>query len=540
MHGGLNDEAGALKDVLLLTPSGGTSAPWTWSKLLPSEQSLPSIARAWHTATLTESQTVIVAFGLDTAHVNPPSSSNILFLRLEDDGRYTWSTRLSVPQTRLRLAQPVQAIVIVPNPKAQSVVTDEAPSAELPAPWTPPVVSSQPTAEDSQSSAPATSRPLSSTASSFLSEATSDSASSGSSSVQTSTTIGATLGSLAGLLALVGVGAFVIRRRRAAGRIEPDTPGTMTAPFVSALLYTRPAQKRMLSLGSTLSARHSIADSEGLDDHSIMGTSQGPTGGRETVDPFADPSSRVSEMGEMQQVGGLKPPATAGARTGLADLSPSVASVASIPYLSALARIGSRDSDSSNHRSPPQQFSQDHPDVYTSPPPALAARKSLRRPTSTSSLPSSSHMSDIGATIPSISSSIHGHHHHVNFARPLQAETGLDLFGPPVRVRFPIQQPQPTSLARGSSGSTTGADVGRHASHSSGSSSSDHATIIPEIPARKANRGARTPLRVTNADPVPLVEDGPELDQATSRSETLNGNVDGNRQARDPFRDPNL
>lgn len=355
----------ALNDVLLLTPSADTSAPWTWSKPAFSDSSLDSPHRAWHTATLTTDDTIIVAFGIDTVQGEP---ANVFrFLDMEEDGLYIWrdtpKIRQEVSIGKIRTVDPVKiaaaAAVIVPNPKANSVEPEEPiPTWSEPA-WTPPT----PSAPVATEIIPSVQRPSgSSTAIAATSPA--DAQAAQEAVAQKRTTIGATLGSLAGLVALVGVGAVILRRRRSRkDRNEPDTPKSMSqVPFVSTLMYTRPVQQRMLSLGSTVSAPGSIADSE-LEDTPSDGDLAAAR------DPFGD-EYMVNEVGELRHErrnsdeGSLQPPPGLGvASTFLAAISPSIASVASIPYLSALTRFESPTS----------------PDPYTSQPPTLASRRSQIR-----------------------------------------------------------------------------------------------------------------------------------------------------------------
>lgn len=302
IYGGLSSTHVALSDLQVLNPR-----TYTWTQLFISDASMASPALAYHSATLVEGGTIIVAFGLDGQTGLP--SNQFWFLTIDEaSGTYTWvdtfagngaatasaiAARSTLPMPKLARRGETfakKAVQFIPNPKADaddsSAVTSQAASTSAAG------------AEDgnggggdaaaaSTAAAPAQETPASVTSSAtqrytppFASEATSASASSSSSkslpanaksdssSSSTGTIIGASVGAIGGAVALVGLAFYFIRRRAASSSGSfrgPTTTSMMTqpgggngtdpgAPFVSQLLYTRPVQARNLSLGSTAPA----------------------------------------------------------------------------------------------------------------------------------------------------------------------------------------------------------------------------------------------------------------------------------------------
>lgn len=408
LHGGLGASQQPFSELHLLTrtPSTSPSSPstastaakWEWMTLPISPSSLPAPARAWHTATLTEQGTVVVGFGMDT--LTGDASGEIWFLEVEEDGSYAWSRDWSPEeQTIAMLGEPKEGLElqkrVVRNPKwttsqaatswtEQATTTmgedswTEPTSTEAPA-YTPPAV-----AWSSSSARPLSTSFIAPSPTSLASSTTasnSDNSASDSDTPKT-TTIAATVGSLVALVALLGLGGIALRRHQARKGIaaQLEVAETPTPGFVSTLMYTRPLNKRMLSLGSTVSTRApSEVGSEGVDEMKEV-----PLGGVGGVqDPFADPHPQVtvSELGQLQSRTSpslLSPSSPSTPPTGrLAALSPSIASVASIPYLAALVRTTSNDSASATEHSQSAYSQSD--DHFTAVTPTLGSRRSLRR-----------------------------------------------------------------------------------------------------------------------------------------------------------------
>ncbi|GAA5887946.1 hypothetical protein JCM16303_005641 [Sporobolomyces ruberrimus] len=196
------------------------------------------------------------------------------------------------------------------------------------------------------------------------------------SSSSNSTTIGASIGGTLGALALLSLAVILVRRRAASKRsqfMSPMTPdmssnstmdgpggGAGGPPLVSSLMYTRPVQRRMLSLGSTISEMPSEHDT----------IQPGGGGGGTTTDPFSD-DYNVNEhglLGRSSSNASTARGAVVGTHGSL--LARSKSSVTSIPFLSTINRDPASPAMSSTLR-------QD--DVYTSRAPTLNSRRSLRR-----------------------------------------------------------------------------------------------------------------------------------------------------------------
>lgn len=366
LHGGLGANQQPFADVHLLSPSSDLSESWTWTTLSISDHSLEAPSRAWHSATLTSSGQIVVAFGMDTLEGEP--SAEFFFLSFdEQDGTYTWTQTFEVESSAeddqiATVSAPVVHAVIV-NPKASIdssgntvYVSSEAETMSYQAPASTAYTSTTTTPRRAVSTSTATRRSFSRSSSSPSASSTlsAQSLAASEAASKKQKTIAASVGSLVALVAVIGVAALFIRRRNSRKEEEPNTPATFTAPFVSTLLYTRPSKSRMLSLGSTVSAPRSIAESEGLDEPPSS-TGHGATLGQ-AQDPFSD-VHHVNEVGQLRpapQDGGL-----------LSAISPSLASVASIPYLAALTRTRSTASSTQS-------------DSYTSKPPTIGSRRSLR------------------------------------------------------------------------------------------------------------------------------------------------------------------
>ncbi|BGP43206.1 hypothetical protein JCM10449v2_007234 [Rhodotorula kratochvilovae] len=369
VHGGFSSAHAVLSDMFLLSPS---FSGWTWTELLTSDHSMAAPALAYHTATQVAGGTIVVAFGIDGATSAP--SSAFWFLEVDEAaGTYTWTDTFegnadalaaasmnTSASSAARLAK--RAIDVVTNPKASTSTSayieqptaasggyyggygaDTGAQASVAA-WSSSSSSSAARAAVASTAVPAKSP------SSAASSAEEDDA-----PTPKSTIIGASIGAVGAAVAAAGLLFFLFRRR--AAQAAPATPmmgstGDGSAPFVSQLLYTRPAQARNLSLGSTVSALSPRADSLLPDSPNVAGIGAG--GGLGTsADPFSD-AHRVNEVGQLERAG------SAASSTGgvVGALAASISSVLGSPRAQEQA-----------------------PDSYTSPAPTLAAKRggSIRR-----------------------------------------------------------------------------------------------------------------------------------------------------------------
>ncbi|GAA5881282.1 hypothetical protein JCM1840_003844 [Sporobolomyces johnsonii] len=425
IHGGLSSNHSPLADLHLLTPPPVTSLsefstssdPWTWTTLEISDDSMTSPSLAWHTATQIVGDTIVVAFGIDSITGEP--SSNFWFLTVDESaGMYSWTDTFdgnagavanaqataTVNSTSLVRRFAKKQLEVIVNPKMSTAVSRAyAPSETYAyadsASWTGAEetydTAAAAAAASTSSYIPASASSRSSSTPAAIASATPDNKqNTSSSSSDKTTTIAASLGAIGGAVALLGVAAFLLRRR-AARRGEFSVPTTLvmgstgnggngTAPLVSTLMYTRPVQRRMLSLGSTISAvAPSEADSLPSSETATIGRGRG---GRDAADqlgasqdPFSDDFT-VNELGQLQRSN------TSSTMRSLAGALKN--SVQSIPFLSTVSRTSDPSSPSaafagaasSSSVSPslPAQAS----DVYTARAPTLVSRRSLRRPSS--------------------------------------------------------------------------------------------------------------------------------------------------------------
>lgn len=404
IYGGVSMTHSPLPDLFLLKPS--SAGTWTWQQIVTSDHSMTSPSLAWHTADLVQGGTIIVAFGIDASSAAP--SNTFWFLTVDEaSGTYTWQDTFdgneaavtgasaSATSTTSKLARR-KPVEYIHNPKAS---TDSPAPAQTSTPaWTgggsgnygagngeavtsAAAVASAPPVAKSSSAYSAT---LAKSSSVVAAAAPSTSSSSDNSSSSSSTIIGASIGAIGGAVALAGLAFFILRRRAASQMSAPSTPmmgyssgsagADGGAPFVSQLMYTRPSQKRNMSLGSTVSALSPRVDSippqspaEAIPDHA--GQNLAGLGARGVgADPFAD-TYRVNEVGQLErsssQVSGVSSTnGVVGATSTPSKSSPLKASVQSIPFLSSITG-GPAVTEN---------------DVYTSPAPTLSAKRSLRRP----------------------------------------------------------------------------------------------------------------------------------------------------------------
>ncbi|GJN93789.1 hypothetical protein Rhopal_006847-T1 [Rhodotorula paludigena] len=390
VHGGVSSAHAILADLFLLAPPSDASADWTSTQLVISDHSMIAPALAYHTATLVAGKTIVVAFGIDGSTSAP--SNRFWFLAIDENaGTYTWKDTFEgnadavalAPATASASTLDKRAIDVVLNPKVSSTLStpvQQATPATDDGNWyggsgggwaqsAAPVSSSASVASVSKSSKAISSTPPMNTKASTQED---------DEPTSTSTIIGASVGAIGGAVALAGM-AFLLLRRRAsqAGRSVPSTPVMGSTgdndgqpPFVSQLLYTRPAQTRNMSLGSTLSALSPRAggDLDSLPPSSPHVAVEGPNvagigaaaavGLGASQDPFSD-SYRVNEVGQLER-------AASGASSTGGVVGALKSSVQSIPFLSTVAEA-----------SPSPAAQQD---VYTAPAPTLSAKRSLRRP----------------------------------------------------------------------------------------------------------------------------------------------------------------
>ncbi|GAA6014553.1 hypothetical protein JCM10207_001642 [Rhodosporidiobolus poonsookiae] len=403
LHGGLSSTHAPLSDLFLLTPTNSTS--YTWTPLVISDSSLVAPSLAWHTATLVAGETIVVAFGIDAATAT--ASSEFYFLTVDEEaGTYTckdtWDgngeavseAQSTASATSNRLAK--KAVEVVVNPKADQVSSSSSAAATTGSYDAPtyyggsggaaPAEEASSFSLSSSSSyvvvASATASPKQA-ASSSSSDSSSDADDDSTTSTKT-TAIAASLGAIGGAVALAGLAVLVLRRRaaqHAAQYAVPQSPamgqsgGPNGGPPVSTLMYTRPVQRRMMSLGSTISPVPSRLDDgsplvdSGAENLAGVGTlTAGGVGLGTTQDPFSD-DYKVNELGQLERAGSsASGTSTAGVVGALK------ASVQSIPVLSSIART----SESPNPAGG---------DVYTSPAPTLSHKRSLRRPLGVQALP---------------------------------------------------------------------------------------------------------------------------------------------------------
>ena len=481
IHGGLSSAHNVLSDLFLLSPS---TAGWTWTQLVTSDDSEASPALAYHSTNQIVGGTIVVAFGIAGATSAP--SGDFWFLTVDEDaGTYTWTDQFggnadavaaldegdAAATTTFAAKFSKKTFEVIANPKAQ---TSSAAAATV----APSLGAYGPPESEAPISAPgyapsSSSRASARTSSSSSAAATAASASQADDEAPTpkSTIIGASLGAI-GAVAAAGLLLFLVRRRAAQGGVRgaPSSPVMGSAargdsaapPLVSQLMYTRRAQARNMSLGSTLSALSPRALD--VDERSPNMAGIGAAAGGASPDPFND-AYRVSEVGQLERAGS--------AASGTSSTGGVVGAVlASVSGLVA-----------------PQQ-QQPHGDKYTSPAPTLSAKRSLRRPAAPpASLPVPGTPAElIGMAITSddghdglpyvaSSASSHGHGHG---AAPAAAAAGAGASSwDPARSQRPFSAP-PAPLA---------------------STSRDARTLDLDASPVPAILRPGTPLRVANPDP---------------------------------------
>lgn len=318
---------------------------------------MESPSRAWHSGTLIEGGTIVVAFGID-AHNGDPSD-DIWFLQVDEETmKCTWSDTF-YGNVDVILAQ--NAVV---NPKAYTQTTTTAVE------WTPSYT--DPSPPTISTTATTTSKPnlLSSTSASLVPTSSSLTPMSIPVSQNISTisaqkkSIATGVGSALGAVALFA-GVFLLCRRYQSSKkdhrgvkLTEGRPGM--PPVVSTLLFTRPSHNRAMSLGSTLSElpehSHFYSDEDDgsgqFERESQLGTfREGDDVGAGGMmrDPFSD-AWRVSELGELARAPSrnssyARTIGVGGGRSPKRDKSDQ-GSVRSVPFLNAVHRTSTSTSSS--------------------------------------------------------------------------------------------------------------------------------------------------------------------------------------------------
>ncbi|GAA5980946.1 hypothetical protein JCM11641_005494 [Rhodosporidiobolus odoratus] len=415
VHGGLSSTHSPLSDLYLLSPPSSSptpaDGPWTWTSLSISDSSMLSPSLAWHTATAIEGGTIVIAFGLDTT--TAAASNDFYFLSIDEEaGTYTWQDTFdgnaeavassSSSESGTSTTRNKRALEVVVNPKADSYAVSTSHSAS-PAPDSTQQPAYYGNGGAPTQAAPSSSARRSSSSASLVvvspsalsssisppasSSATPPSSSSSSSSPSKHTALAASLGAIGGAVALAGLLILLLRRRAAQSQQRALNAQAMTSSppeMVSSLMYTRPVQRRMMSLGSTISPVPSRLEGEGeghdgegggeWDDMAGVGAARTPTGGKglgNSPDPFSD-HYRVNEVGQLElhrrasrtSASSSTTTSTTGGVVGALKNS-----VQSIPFLSSVT-LGQHQSD-----------------VYTSPALTLSSKRSLRRSQGSQTLP---------------------------------------------------------------------------------------------------------------------------------------------------------
>ncbi|GAA5839048.1 hypothetical protein JCM9279_002576 [Rhodotorula babjevae] len=373
IHGGLSSAHNVLADLFLLSSS---TSGWTWTQLVTSDHSEASPALAYHSATQIVGGTIVVAFGIDGATSAP--SGDFWFLTVDEDaGTYTWTDSFggnadavaaleadAAATTTFAAKFSKKTFEVVANPKAQTssaAVETVAPSlgAYGPPESEAPISAPGYTPSSSSRSSPRTTSSPSAAATAVSASDTNESP------TPQSTIIGASLGAI-GAVAAAGLLFFLVRRRAAQqGTRAPSSPVMGAAsrtdgaapPLVSQLMYTRRAQARNMSLGSTLSALSPRALDVDEGSPNMAGIGAAAAAGA-SPDPFND-AYRVSEVGQLERAGSA------------ASGTSSTGGVVGAVFASVSGLVAPQQ----------QQQRQQHGDKYTSPAPTLSAKRSLRRPT---------------------------------------------------------------------------------------------------------------------------------------------------------------
>ncbi|KAL8291520.1 hypothetical protein RQP46_002498 [Phenoliferia psychrophenolica] len=342
IHGGVGHDGTPVSSTSILTPplDLSSSSPWTWSISYLGNYSLAAPARAWHTATLTPTGAIVVAFGIDSIDGSP--SADLFSLSLDSKDRATWNNTF-VPKVLAIKPVVITAVKAIVNPKAVSaklssfsgpgVVSPPKPSPSTPSPSPPPTTYSY----TDSSSAHSSSATSSSMAGATLAESVLQAKMAAAAAAKQRSIVGG-VGTAVGVAAILLLAALIVRCRslRNRGGVQLNSPAlSYAAPLVSTLLYTRPVVRRRLSLGSTVSEHH---PSPSL---TPILAPDSPSSSTQTIrevhpsnpNPFADPA--VNEHGQLHRAPSMA------AQT-------SIASVFSAPYLHNVYRTQAeaRDDDS--------------------------------------------------------------------------------------------------------------------------------------------------------------------------------------------------
>lgn len=390
VHGGTGMSS-SFNDTLLVLDT--QSSPWHWLKPNLTRASLPNPNRAWHTATLVEDDIVVYAYGLDTA--TKQTSDKLFFLIENKVGEWTWSqsnplaTQLkglvgavagsgngenglaaphskSVTADSAIISPDVQAVIQaaqhflnntsarVVNPKATEVEASSsvgnANSNKGATNTYSLVVHRSSTASVSSNKAPtsivampsSTDFSVASSSTALLSSSD-DLGSTSDSSTAHSKVIAGAVSTIVVLAAAAGLAGLYFRRKAAATEdaIRQKEEPREGVPPISELLYTRKVPRRMLSLGSTLSARTGPGFNHRIGSvvSAVNPEAFGQIGENDEDDPFNPRSETINEFGGLTSPSSLPKsdlpmPVMSHTSTSLTS-NRSQTSVASYPFLTS-------------------------------------------------------------------------------------------------------------------------------------------------------------------------------------------------------------
>ncbi|GAA5962636.1 hypothetical protein JCM3765_006869 [Sporobolomyces pararoseus] len=446
IHGGLSSSSSSssssqtsstpLSDLYLLTPpleEEGEGSLWNWKKLVISNDSMNSPELVYHSMNQIIGETIIISFGLTNGGI---TSDEFWFLKVDElEGTFSWKdtfqgNQQAVDDLNKQQGLNKRGIEVVVNPKHDTSSTSSSSSAPAQTQQVQGSVNNNnnnnnnniPSSFSSLGNAPSStsssfsSSPISSSSldSKQNSLPSSSSSSTSSSSSSKSVTLGASIGATLGALTLLSLVIVLIRRSRSRSRSLQNNnnhlpPMMMTnsttiqqqqtrgdggggAPLVSSLMFTRPVQKRMLSLGSTISERDNPFGDEFREQEQEQ-----------------EQGERVNELGQLERTNSSTSTSTSTVRETITTtnttsnqqqasssssslLKRSKSSVQSIPFLSTITRdllLSSPLITTTNTTPSPSNNDDkdDDEDKYTSPAPTISRAASSRRRTSKLPLP---------------------------------------------------------------------------------------------------------------------------------------------------------
>lgn len=363
VHGGLAANGSVLSDAHVLER---TRDSWAWQSASLVDDSGVSAslpARAWHTLTSVDGALWVLAFGLD-GETNAPADS-VVFITANDDSTLAWSESYAPSDSAVRLRRRWQrqrraSHAVVPNPKAallsstarSAAVESSSSSAASSEAWAQPATAQTTT---TLTVADASASPASQSVNDNVADTTETK------KVVAATTVGG-LGAFAALIAVAMLARKVRRSRRGAQSLSDGSGGGMegigSAPFVSQLVFTRPASSRASDtddssvhatprvsswfFGGGADAASSSASSSGsstADPHSAYADGASSR----AADPFGDEHAQVADEHGVMREGSFSDYAAS-------SVASTVASAVSYPYLTAIARTGSYGSAADDRR----------------------------------------------------------------------------------------------------------------------------------------------------------------------------------------------